>query len=190
MFFIVKVQGNDEKIIKIHNDNIDTIQYWIDEYLESEIKSLTMCPVSKDTRCVSFQIIKNGHLFQLVKTYKKINRGYIYNSSDMLSEIVLELKVIECDDTVFAESLNLTKKTEFWFKFNNDVNGSMIKQLDRESMYNVFVHVLQLTEQKPKKIQEEIQNVLHSSLRTIKRDLYNSTMKRIKRMNKLVSKED
>lgn len=189
MFVVIKIQNGSESIIKTHVGDIETLEKWIDTFFQMEIESWTMCPDIKDTKTICYKIVKKDDTYDLVKQYKKIYTGYIYNTSEKINENICTLRVLECDKAVFTEEYeNTSSKPDFWFKYNTDINSSVLKQLDRESMYNIIVHMMQLTEQKPKRVYEEFLDTLTSSLRTIKRDLYNTTVKRIKRMGRDASK--
>lgn len=188
MFIVIKTQNDNQKILKIHLENLDVLQKWVDDYIETQIESYTMCPQIQNTKYMSFKITKNEDLSEIILTkyYKKIYPGYVYNSSEWTTENILKLQIVECEDSLLIDESEKSKKSDFWFKYNNEINSSVLKQLDRESMYNVFSHLTELVNQKPKSFQEEYINMLSSSLRLIKKELYNITIKRIKRMGHLM----
>ena len=71
-----------------YGENDTFIENWINVYLEQEMESLKLAPCDKNVKKDSinyFVEMKDGVYF-LVKTFKVILKGYIYNSSEKVSE--------------------------------------------------------------------------------------------------------
>ena len=90
-------------------------------------------------RSISYEITENQTNFELIRHIKKINKGYVYNSSERLTENVYTINLLEYSgaNTFNIQKCNLKENTK-WADINNEINNRVLKQLDKESLYQIL----------------------------------------------------
>jgi hypothetical protein len=188
MYIILKKQnGNVDEIINMFygdENNETTINNWIKSYLDKDIETLN-ANIQSDTNVnrkqISYSIEETQNTNTIIKHYKKIKTGYIYNSSERLNEIVYTLTVLEYDCN---KSLSSGITNNLWLNINDEVNNRVLKQLDKESLYQIFIKLQTAIRSKEKWNNHEYVNLLSEIIKNFKKDLYSSIAKRLKRFGK------
>lgn len=182
MHIILKKIKEQTDILNVFygNDTI-LINNWIKDYINDDIESLKLSPLTKDVRSISYEIIENQTNFELIKHIKKINKGYVYNSSERLIENVYTITVLEYTNTI--DNCNLKENTK-WADINNEINNRVLKQLDKESLYQVLTKIQTSIKVKSNWNYTEYTSLVSEILKSFKKDLYSSIAKRLKRFGK------
>jgi hypothetical protein len=182
MHIILKKIKEQTDILNVFYGNDTTlINNWIKEYINDDIEKFKLEPLNKDVRSISYEIIENQTNFELIKQIKRINKGYVYNSSERLTENVYTITVIEYTNTI--DNCNLKENTK-WADINNEINNRVLKQLDKESLYQVLTKIQTSIKVKSNWNYTEYTSLVSEILKTFKKDLYSSIAKRLKRFGK------
>jgi hypothetical protein len=184
MYIILKqTQKTTEIMNMFYGEDITSIRLWIKERMEEEIKSLNLAPLEQDIKQVTYTIEEfENYTFKLIKNYKKTNRGYIYNSSDKLSDVLYTISIVEYDGenkwgVGLADNANYTN-------INNEINNRVLKQLDKESLYQVFIKLQSSIMNRKTWNKTEYTGLIAEVVRNFKKELYSSIAKRLKRFGK------
>lgn len=164
-----------------YTDDNTVVRQWINEYLFAEMESLLMCPASKDTKNASMKIEElEGNMYCLVKQFKKISRGYVYNSSEKLKETICTVRCLEFDGKT-----NLPFTTsQLYTDVNTEVNNRVLKQLDQASLYQVVQSLHSRLSTKKHWSNSEYTVTLSAILKDFRKEMYNSITKKLKRQYK------
>ena len=156
---------------------------WICNYLESEIKSSQFCPRKEGERNVSYEIKQDkiSHKIYLVKHFNKIQRGYFYNASQILTHTLIEVQYCAvanyCKEVVDQEM----EPTPMWKELNLEINNRIMKQLDKDSIYQVFQKLNECVSMKHNWTSTEYIQLLGEVLSNFRKDFYSSIVKKLKR---------
>lgn len=186
MHIILKKLNEKIEVLNVfYGDDTIVINNWIKEYINDDIESLKITPLSKDLRTVSYEIVENKNEYELVKRFKKINKGYIYNSSERLTESVYTINHLEYDgiNKFNSEQYTLTDNSK-WADINSEINNRVLKQLDKESLYQILNKIQTSIKVKSNWNYTEYTSLVSEILKTFKKDVYSSLAKRLKRFGK------
>ena len=182
MYIIIQSVNDQDHVINVsYGQDITVVNEWVKEYLEEQIESLKLCPLTQDIKNISFEILEQENQSVLVKRFKMVNRGYIYNSSQKLEEIVMKIKIMEFDGKAEIREFNASK---MWNNINEEINTRVIKQLDKDSLYQVFEKVQRMIKTKSKWTNTEYTGVIVEVIRDFKKELYSNVAKKLKRFGK------
>ena len=96
MYIILKQNEKRKRVINIfHKQSLDIVRNWIWKKMLIDLQSLNYCPVSKNIKDVSYEIIDSENTLELVKRYKKTKNGYIYNSSIKNIDVLYTISILE-----------------------------------------------------------------------------------------------
>jgi hypothetical protein len=180
MFVILeKWNGIDtENIINVfYGDDIAYVNAWMYEYIQMHIKSLEMCPVQQGLKEVSYNMLPN---YSINCTSKKVNKGYIYNSSETSSKTVMTLKVLEFDGNT-VELPNFQQENMLLQGLNEEMNSRVMKQLDRDSLYQVICKIHQYLMVKKQWSTLEYTHLVSEAIQNFKKELYSNIVKKLAR---------
>ena len=171
----------DQVINVIYGDSVSLVEKWISDYLITEVESLHMCPLSKDTKMVSYQIEQNSsrNEWKLMKQYKKIHPGYVYNTSEKIKEQLSSVRYMEYNSTATPST-----ETPLWNNLNEEINLRVIKQLDKDSLFQVFTDIQDKIKSKQTWTSSEYTGVVSEVVRNFKKELYSNIAKKLKRFGK------
>lgn len=186
MHIILKNSDKKIEVITVfYGDNTTVINNWIDEYINDDIESLKNIPLNKDERTVSYEIIENQNEYKVIKKIKKINKGYIYNSSERLTENVYTINLLEYDGiNKFNPEQYTLKENSKWTDINSEINNRVLKQLDKESLHQILNKIQGSIKLKSNWNYTEYTSLVSEILKTFKKDIYSSLAKRLKRFGK------
>jgi hypothetical protein len=182
MYIILKRSNENDEILNIIYGQDDTlINKWIKEYLEEEIESLRMCPLEENLKNVVYEINRGINHYELIKREKRIHKGYIYNTSDKTATVLLSIKVLEYNSSHFLPNAQSNLQ---WENINSEINNRVLKQLDKESLYQVFVKLQRAIDTKKQWNRLEYISTISEIIKSFRKELYSSIAKRMKRFGK------
>jgi hypothetical protein len=182
---------NDEILNMFYCSNQTIIRNWIKEFIRNDIitrkendkqindKINLTFTEDFDKRQGTYEINDAETNFQLIKLYKKISKGYIYNSSEKLSEIIYKISVLEFDECS-TPALN----NEKWSDINNEINNRVLKQLDQNSLYQIIIELESKIRTKSTWNRTEYVGLVSETIQKFKKSLYSTVAKRMKRFGK------
>jgi hypothetical protein len=174
-----------DEILNVFYGNDETlIQHWVKQYIEHDIMSLKMKPLTQDIKTVSYEFIDDSEGYKLITRFKKINKGYIYNSSERSEEILYTIHILEYIDNVNQQQLQSSK---LWQSINNEINNRVLKQLDKESLYQIFIKLQTKINSKTHWNSTEYINLLSEIIKSFKKELYSSITKKMSRFGKQIN---
>lgn len=186
MHIILKTSSEKTEVINIfYGDDINLINNWIKEHINDSIESLKLAPLNKDVRLLSYETVENQNKFELIKRFKKINPGYIYNSSERLTETVYTITYLEYNGiNKFNTEQYVLKDNNKWADINTEINNRVLKQLDKESLYQILTKIQGSIKLKSHWNYTEYTSLVSETLKAFKKELYSSIAKRLKRFGK------
>lgn len=186
MHIILKQLNESNEVLNVfYGNDTNIINNWIKEYINDDIESLKVTPLSKDIRTVSYETIENNNKIELLKRIKKINKGYIYNSSEKLTETLYTITTLEYDGiNTFNQEQYTLKENSKWADINNEINNRVLKQLDKDSLYQILNKIQGSLKVKSNWNYTEYTSLVSEILKTFKKEVYSSLAKRLKRFGK------
>ena len=180
-----KINEKDEVLNVFYGNDTTVINNWIKDYINDDIESLKIIPLNKDIRAVLYETIENQNKIELIKRFKKVNKGYIYNSSERLTETIYTITTLEYDgiNKFNCEQYTL-KGNSKWADINGEINNRVLKQLDKESLYQILKKIQGSIKLKSSWNYTEYTSLVSEILKTFKKDVYSSLAKRLKRFGK------
>jgi hypothetical protein len=180
-----KINEKDEVLNVFYGNDTTVINNWIKDYINDDIESLKIIPLNKDIRAVSYETIENQNKIELIRKVKKVNKGYIYNSSERLTETIYTITTLEYDGiNKFNNEQYTLKDNSKWADINNEINNRVLKQLDKESLYQILNKIQTSIKVKSNWNYTEYTSLVSEILKTFKKDVYSSLAKRLKRFGK------
>jgi len=186
MFIIVKHNNhfpseNDEVLNIFYTVDLTCIRDWIKEYINQDIISYSYSPIEEDLKYLTYELNDGEHNFQLLKKYKRISRGYIYNSSERITDVLYSISILEFDSEKKTTPL---QGSHMWKSVNVEINNRILKSLDKDSILTIFNVVQDKIHSKNNWNKTEFISVVSDTLREYKGAMYKSISKRLKRFNK------
>lgn len=172
MFIIIK---ND--LIKKQKDVINIIygdkhNIWINDYLSDILDSYT------NSATVQYKI--NNEDMSIIKIESIIEKGYLYNNKMSRETTVMFLDVLEYNPKL----LDFNKSSSdgrLWENLNYEINHRVLKKLDKDSLYQLFVELDKNMKLKSNWTSADYINILNELLKNFKKELYSSVAKKLKR---------
>lgn len=130
-------------------------------HIHTDIESLMWCPSEKNVKNVQYNCVKvNDTTYKLNKTWKKIKKGYLYNSYETLNETLYNIKILSHDEPCaslnssvsFLRALNREQLMRFNIKLIESI--CKIKDddvLNKKDIISIYHNVLQSLDKKNKK---------------------------------------
>jgi hypothetical protein len=183
MYIILKQSTfeNDEVLNVFYCDDLTLIRNWVKDTIEDDIVSYRYAPNEKHIKYVTYELNDGDKNFQLLKKYKRIHPGYVYNSSELITEVFYTITILEFDSNKPVRNL---ESSEMWRNINSEVNNRVLKQLDKESLFQVFCTIQEKIGKKRDWNRTEFIGVLSETLRNFRKELYSSIAKRLKRFGR------
>jgi len=189
MQIIIKTDLNtnrEEVINVIYGENSVYVNNWINSFFEKEISSLKMSP--NDNKFIQhdsldyFVEIENN-IYYLVKKYKLISKGYIYNSYEKKAERLYSIKVINYEN-IENIVLNETPCETLWNDINLEIIHRIMKQIDKDSLLQLNLKFESAIKTKKQWSSTEIIMLQYELIKTHKKELYSSIVKKMKKIEK------
>lgn len=159
MFVILKYSNNETSIFDIVYSNDDNLAYNVmTNYAVKEMESLKLAPPIKYTKYVTFYINSKEGTVELIKKYKKIHPGMLFNSSEYITETVFKLSFLPFNNYNSINSIEAT--SDFNFNLNKEIQTRLFKQLNEEQSVDVFNKILNSLSSKKQWNNNEIINLV------------------------------
>jgi hypothetical protein len=174
--------GCDEVINVIYGENESIAKQWITEHLVGEIERLSIEPKASDsdTKNVSYIVTDDSDTSTLIRKYKKVNRGYVYNTSEKVDEVVCSVRYLEFQ----GKALATEGVSGMWSDLNVEINNRVLKQLDKDSLFQVMNHIQQSVYAKSTWNKHEFTGMVSETIKDFKKELYSNVAKKMKRFGK------
>lgn len=170
MFIVLKKQsGNSDEVLNMFYGETETgVAIFIKEYINEDIEKLKLQPNLSTEKYVEYEIENNKNITNLIKSYKKIHKGYIYNSSERIKETLYTLEVLEYDCNKSLPT-NIPSNN-LWLNLNDEINNRVLKQLDKESLYQIFVKIQAAIKTKQDWNKVEYINLINEVIKNFKKN--------------------
>jgi hypothetical protein len=180
IILLSKPDDYNEILNMFYCSNETLVRNWIRDWIKEDIISKKESESGKGGD-VTYEINDAETNFQLIKLYKKIHKGYIYNSSEKLSEIVYKISILEFDrGTLCTQTLQNDK----WSDINNEINNRVLKRLDKNSLYQIIIEIQSKIKTKSTWSRTEYTSLVSETIKNFKKSLYSTIAKRMKRFGK------
>ena len=193
MQIIVKkdLLSNSEDVLNIfYGDNDAYIESWINEYFEQEIECLKMIPYKEGIKfgSLDFFVEIKDDVYYLMKKYKVMLKGYLYNSSEKVEEKLFSVRCLKYDN--IDPFLNKIESQSLWNNINSEVTHRVMKRVDKDTLYKLNMKFESAIKTKNVWSSTELIMLQNELVHTYKQDLYNSVVKKMKKFEKKQGKKE
>lgn len=162
----------EKEIINIFvGQDITFVNKWINKYLVTEAESLCYAPCPKGMKKVSYRVQNNS----LIRCFKKVNKGYVYNTSEKSEEVVYNVHYLEFESKPTNEDDIHTI---------NEINDRVLKLLDKDSLYKVICEVQERLQLRGTINNAEYVDLYSKVMKDFKKELYSSIIRKVKKTGK------
>ena len=181
MYILIREEGDRKQVINIlFGDDIASVRKWVEDYLLTEVTSYSYMPLQKYTKNVSYSFgCDGGDFFRFIKSYKRISKGYVYNSSDKVEEVMFTIKCLEYQSR--NSITHVGSGTLLWTDINAEINNRVLKQLDKDSLFQVVSEVHNRIPLKGTWDNSEYSRMFSEVLKNFKKDSYSTVVRKLKR---------
>lgn len=186
MFVILKKTIEKDEILNIfygQDELLKSIREWIKEYIEEDIKNRKLNQTPEEIRKFKEIIyeINDGHQsFELIKKTKATKKGYIYNVSEKVANVLYSINILECN----SNKIIFLENSEHFNNINKEINNRVLKHLDKESLFQVLQKIQTGIYTKKQWNSTEYTGLVSETIKTFKKDMYSSIAKKMKRFGK------
>jgi hypothetical protein len=177
--------SNFEKVINIfYGENDSYIENWINTYFDEEINRLKMTPCKGNINyeTLDYFVEIKDNIYYLIKKYKVILRGYIYNSSEKVSDKLFSIHCLSYNN--IDTPLTQTHTQPLWNAINSEVTHRVMKQVDKDTLYQMNMKFQGAIKTKDMWNSTELVMLQNEITRTHKKELYSSIVKKMKKFEK------
>ena len=129
---------------------------------------------------IIYEIDDDSQSFKLIKRTKAIKKGYVYNSSEKVVKIIYSIKIVECN----SNKIIFLENSDHFNNINREINNRVLKNLDKESLYQVLQKIQIGICTKKQWNSTEYNSLISEIIKTFKKDMYSSIAKKMKRFGK------
>lgn len=180
MFIILKFINDKlcDVLNVVYGQHISLAYTWTTDYLSTEIKGFSLIPANKYEQDIKYIVeISDDMSHKLVKRYKKLNPGYVYNSYSKKNIELYTIKII-----CFSGNNDIMCKESILYNdLNKEINTKILRSMDKESLYQLFIQIQNIIISKKQFNYTEYNTILSENLKTFRKQFYSSIVKRIKR---------
>jgi len=184
MFIILKCYSDNtcDDIINIfYGQDVIPINNWVNEFLLDEVfkSSIESTKYIKD---ISYHLTmdeQGNHCMN--KKYRKINKGYVYNTSEYITDILFKVKILYFDGNNISSDFNISELQQ---KITEEINNRVLNNLDKPSLNQVFEKLQNHINTKHNWNSSEFSIMVSEVIKNFKKDLYSSVAKKMKRFGK------
>jgi hypothetical protein len=186
MFVILKKTIEKDEILNIfygQDELLKSIREWIKEYIEQDIKNRKLNETPEEIKKFKEIIyeINDGHQsFELIKKTKATKKGYIYNVSEKVANVLYSINILECN----SNKIIFLENSEHFNNINKEINNRVLKHLDKESLFQVLQKIQSGIYTKKQWNSTEYTGLVSETIKTFKKDMYSSIAKKMKRFGK------
>lgn len=180
-------EGENEILNMFYCPNQILVRNWVKEWIANDIAKRTEieqnCETKKqtDVKSITYEINDGDTNFQLIRKYKKLYKGYIYNSSEKLAQVIYKIYILDFDENV---SVPAFVNDEKWADINNEINNRVLKRLDKNSLYQIIIELESKMKIKSSWNRTEYVGLVSETIQNFKKALYSSIAKRMHRFGK------
>lgn len=184
--------SNTEDVINIfYGENNDYVADWINTYFEQEIESLKMMPCEENIRpdSLDYFVEMENNMFYLVKKYKQILKGYVYNTYEKILEKLYSIRYLTFDNVnVILDKVK--ESSSLWNGINSEITHRVMRQVDQESLYRINLNFEAAIKTKENWNCKELIMMRNEITKNYKKELYSSIVKKMKRFEKKQNKKN
>ena len=188
MYIVLKTapSDNDEIVNVFYCEDLTVIRNWVRQYIETDIKSLEFCPVTQGLKNITYELNDACKNIELIRKYKRVSKGYIYNSSERIVDVIYSISILEfdsdkCNDKCNDKCVTGLVSSNNWENFNNEINKHVLRQLDKQSLFQVIMKLQQRINTKTHWNKTEYIGLVTETVKNFKKHLYSSITKKMKR---------
>ena len=179
--------SNSEEIINIfYGENDSYIENWITTYFDQEIDALKMTNLNVKSEGLDYFVEIRDNIYYLIKKYKVILKGYIYNSSEKMSDNIFSIRCLSYNN--INPLLNKIQTQPLWNGINSEVTHRVMKQEDKDTLYQINMKFEGAIKTRDTWNSTELVMLQNEITRNHKKDLYSSIVKKMKKFEILVPK--
>lgn len=180
------LKSDSEDVLNVlYGENDSFIESWINTYMEQEIDNLKMSPCDKNIKqdSIDYFVEINDGVYYLVKTYKVILKGYIYNSSsEKITDKLFSVKCLQFDN--IQPMLSKIDSQPLWNGINLEIYNRVLKQTDKDSLYRINMNFDAAIKTKDTWTSTELVMLKNEVTKNYKKELYSSVVKKMKKFEK------
>ena len=186
MFVILKKTIEKDEILNIfygQDELLKSIREWIKEYIEQDIKNRKLNETPEEIKKfkeIIYEINDGHHSFELIKKTKATKKGYIYNVSEKVANVLYSINILECN----SNKIIFLENSEHFNNINKEINNRVLKHLDKESLFQVLQKIQSGIYTKKQWNSTEYTGLVSETIKTFKKDMYSSIAKKMKRFGK------
>jgi hypothetical protein len=186
MFVILKKTIEKDEILNIfygQDELLKSIREWIKEYIEQDIKNRKLNETPEEIKKfkeIIYEINDGHHSFELIKKTKATKKGYIYNVSERVANVLYSINILECN----SNKIIFLENSEHFNNINKEINNRVLKHLDKESLFQVLQKIQSGIYTKKQWNSTEYTGLVSETIKTFKKDMYSSIAKKMKRFGK------
>lgn len=160
-----------------YGDNETYVTNWVKDYIQQNTNDIkdVMVEITSEESC---------DIYTVSKKVKKIHLGYLFNRSEETTEELYQVKVLTFDETQFIQGITC-ENSLLWKDLNHSINNKVMKQLDQNSLYQVFLKMSASIQTKVAWTATELVELQNKILVDFKKDLYSSIARKLKRFGKV-----
>lgn len=189
MFIVVKndlIKDKKEVANIIYGDNYDT---WVTDYLKELVCDIiTSNKKESDNHDNNDIKLSNGNIsyysditkLSIIKKEEIIEKGYLFNNKKTKETQIIKLDILEYN----PRSLDFNKNKSdcgLWDNLNSEISRRVLKNMDKDSLYQVFVELDNNMKLKQNWTSNDFINILNELLKNFKKQYYSSIAKKLKR---------
>jgi hypothetical protein len=175
--------SNTETILNIfYGENDAYIENWINLYFDQEIEKLNMTNLNIKSDSLDYFVEIKDTKYYLVKKYKLILKGYIYNSAEKVSEKLFSIRCLSYDN--INPLLSTVESQSLWNGINSEITHRIMKQVNKDTLYQINMTFEAAVKTKETWNSTELVMLQNEVTRTHKKKLYNSIVKKMKKFEK------
>jgi hypothetical protein len=114
------------------------------------------------------------------KAEKIVEKGYLYNNTTTKESPVLTYEVLEYNPK-HLEYNKTSSDGRLWENLNREINHRVLRNMDKDSLYQVFVALDKNMKLKTNWTNLDYINILNELLKNFRKELYSSIAKKLKR---------
>jgi len=173
MFVILKKTIEKDEILNIfygQDELLKSIREWIKEYIEQDIKNRKLNETPEEIKKfkeIIYEINDGHHSFELIKKTKATKKGYIYNVSERVANVLYSINILECN----SNKIIFLENSEHFNNINKEINNRVLKHLDKESLFQVLQKIQSGIYTKKQWNSTEYTGLVSETIKTFKKDM-------------------
>lgn len=182
--------SNTEEVVNVFYGENDTyIENWINAYFDQEIDGLKMSPCEGDIKpdSLDYFVEIKDNIYYLIKKYKMVLKGYIYNSSEKVSQTLFSIRCLYYNN--IDSLLNKVQSQPLWNGINSEVTHRVMRQVDKDTLYQINMKFEGAIKTRENWSSTELVMLQNEITRTHKKELYSSIVKKMKKFEKKQNKK-